>query len=403
MYAKILTVTAVNNYIKKIIDSDFILNNSNVKGELSNVKIHSSGHIYFSLKDGFSKINCVMFKSNAVSLNFLPKEGMKVIVSGKVSVYEKEGSYQLYCNSMQLEGEGELFIAFQKLKTALDEEGLFDFSRKKTLPVFPRRIGIITSPTGAAVRDIINVSKRRNKNCNLLIYPSLVQGIGAIDEIVKGIETLNAMTDIDVIILARGGGSIEELWAFNEEKVARAIAKSKKPIVTGIGHDTDFTIADFVSDKRGATPSQAAEIVVSNYEEIAYKLNSYKHRVASSMDKTIQREYTNLNINLRTLKLYSPYNYIVNQYDKLENLKNKLSFNMKILVNNKNNKLSSIENTLNLHNPLAILNKGYSIIQDGDKKTISSLEALKQEAKVRVRLKDGNALFNIQYLEEQDG
>lgn len=403
MYAKILTVTAVNNYIKKIIDSDFILNNSNVKGELSNVKIHSSGHIYFSLKDGFSKINCVMFKSNAVNLNFLPKEGMKVIVSGKVSVYEKEGSYQLYCNSMQLEGEGELFIAFQKLKAALEEEGLFDFSRKKALPVFPRRIGIITSPTGAAVKDIINVSKRRNKNCNLLIYPSQVQGIGAIDEIVKGIETLNAMADIDVIILARGGGSIEELWAFNEEKVARAIAKSKKPIVTGIGHDTDFTIADFVSDKRGATPSQAAEIVVSNYEEIAYKLNSYKHRVASSMDKTIQREYTNLNINLRTLKLYSPYNYIVNQYDKLENLKNKLSFNMKILVNNKNNKLSSIENTLNLHNPLAILNKGYSIIQDGDKKTISSLEALKQEAKVRVRLKDGNALFNIQYLEEQDG
>ncbi|MBP2023603.1 exodeoxyribonuclease VII large subunit [Clostridium punense] len=403
MYAKILTVTAVNNYIKKIIDNDFILNNSNVKGELSNVKIHSSGHIYFSLKDGFSKINCVMFRSNAANLNFIPKEGMNVVVSGNISVYEKEGSYQLYCSSMQLEGEGELFIAFQKLKLTLENEGLFDVSRKKPLPLFPRRIGVITSPTGAAIRDIINVARRRNKKCDILIYPALVQGVAAIDDIVKGIDILNKTEEVDVIILARGGGSIEELWAFNEEKVARAIAKSKKPIVTGIGHDTDFTIADFVSDKRGATPSQAAEIVVGNYEEIKYKLNSYKHRLQGSIDKNLQRDYTELSIALRTIKLYSPYNYVVNQYNKLESLKNNLEFNMKISINNKNNKLTNIESTLKSYNPLSILNKGYSIIQDRDKKTISSLENLKDNSKVIVRLKDGDALFNINYAEEQNG
>lgn len=400
MYAKILTVTAVNNYIKKVIDNDFILSNSNIKGELSNVKIHSSGHIYFSLKDSFSKMNCVMFKSNASKLNFIPKEGMNVVVTGNISVYEKEGSYQLYCNSMNLEGEGELFLAFQKLKEKLEKEGLFDFSKKKPLPLFPRRIGVVTSPTGAAVRDIINVSTRRNKNVELLIYPALVQGINASEDIARGISILNTIEDIDVIIVARGGGSIEELWAFNEEKVARAIASSKKPIVTGIGHETDFTISDFVSDKRAATPSQAAEIVVPKYDEIIYKLKNLEEKLIANMSRNLNEEFNKLNLHLKTLKLYSPQNYIINQYSKLDNYKNKLSFITKLAINNKRNKLNNISELLVAHNPLKVLNKGYSVIQGEDNTSISSLEGLKKQEKVKIILKDGQGRFKIQYLED---
>lgn len=403
MYAKILTVTAVNNYIKKVIDNDFILSNSNIKGELSNVKIHSSGHIYFSLKDNFSKINCIMFKSNADSLSFIPRDGMNVVVSGNVSVYEKDGAYQLYCKSMKVEGEGELFVAFQKLKESLEAEGLFSPLKKKKLSLFPRRIGVVTSPTGAAVRDIINVSKRRNKNVDLLIYPALVQGINASEDIVRGISMLNKVEDVDVIIVARGGGSIEELWAFNEEKVARAIASSKKPIVSGIGHETDFTISDFVSDVRGATPSQAAEIVVASYEESLYKLNSTGEKLETIMSNTISEKFNKLKLELRTIKLYNPYNSVINEYNKIDNLRNKLDFNIRFLLNGEINKLSRANELLLANNPLKVLSKGYGIIQDTRSNTISSIEELKINDTVKVLLKDGSATFKIKYLEEQDG
>jgi exodeoxyribonuclease VII large subunit len=403
MYAKIITVTAVNNYIKKVIDNDFILSNSNIKGELSNVKIHSSGHIYFSLKDNFSKINCIMFKSNADSLSFIPRDGMNVVVSGNVSVYEKDGAYQLYCKSMKVEGEGELFIAFQKLKESLEAEGLFNPLKKKKLPLFPRRIGVVTSPTGAAVRDIINVSKRRNKNVDLLIYPALVQGINASEDIVRGISMLNKIEDVDVIIVARGGGSIEELWAFNEEKVARAIASSKKPIVSGIGHETDFTISDFVSDVRGATPSQAAEIVVGSYEEILYKLKSTEEKLKAIMNNMISEKFNRLKLELKTIKLYSPYNSVINEYNKVDNLRNKLDFNIRLLLNEERSKLNRANELLLANNPLKVLSKGYGIIQDAKSNTISSIEELKGNDTVKVLLKDGSATFKIKYLEEQDG
>jgi exodeoxyribonuclease VII large subunit len=403
MYAKIITVTAVNNYIKKVIDNDFILSNSNIKGELSNVKIHSSGHIYFSLKDNFSKINCIMFKSNADSLSFIPRDGMNVVVSGNVSVYEKDGAYQLYCKSMKVEGEGELFIAFQKLKESLEAEGLFNPLKKKKLPLFPRRIGVVTSPTGAAVRDIINVSKRRNKNVDLLIYPALVQGINASEDIVRGISMLNRIEDVDVIIVARGGGSIEELWAFNEEKVARAIASSKKPIVSGIGHETDFTISDFVSDVRGATPSQAAEIVVGSYEEILYKLKSTEEKLKAITNNMISEKFNRLKLELKTIKLYSPYNSVINEYNKVDNLRNKLDFNIRLLLNEERSKLNRANELLLANNPLKVLSKGYGIIQDAKSNTISSIEELKGNDTVKVLLKDGSATFKIKYLEEQDG
>ncbi|MEG1256348.1 exodeoxyribonuclease VII large subunit [Clostridium sp.] len=400
MYNKILTVTAVNSYIKKVVDNDFILKNSNIKGELSNVKIHSSGHIYFSLKDNFTKIKCVMFRTKAMDLIFIPKDGMNVVVSGNISIYEKEGTYQLYCNTMKVEGEGELFLAFNMLKGKLEEEGLFDTSRKKSIPAMPRRVGVVTSPTGAAVRDIIKVATRRNKNVDILVYPSLVQGINASRDIARGIVALNKAEGVDVIILARGGGSIEELWAFNEEVVARAIASSKVPIITGVGHETDFTISDFVADLRAATPSHAAEIVVYSLDGLMDKLSDLKDELINSMGNNINDRFNNLDSMLSKLKLYSPENYVVNQYDKLDNLRSKLFFSMEFKIQDEKNKLSIINHRLIGNNPLNILDKGYGIIKDEKHRSIESLESLKKHSIIGITMKDGHGLFKIEQVEE---
>ncbi|GAA0767324.1 exodeoxyribonuclease VII large subunit [Clostridium subterminale] len=400
MYSKILTVTAVNSYIKKVIDNDFILKNSNIKGELSNVKIHSSGHIYFSLKDNFTKLKCVMFKTKAMNLTFMPKDGMNVVVSGNISIYEKEGTYQLYCNTMEVDGEGELFTAFNLLKEKLEREGLFDINRKKEIPVIPRRIGVITSPTGAAVRDIIKVATRRNENIDILIYPSLVQGINASKDISRGIGILNNIEDIDVIILARGGGSIEELWAFNEEEVARAIATSKTPIITGIGHETDFTIADFTADLRAATPSHAAEIAVYSLEGLKDKLNGLRDEFIYAIDKNINERFNSLDSMFNRLRLYSPENYVVNQYDKLDNLKSKLAFTMELKLQEERNRLKVISHRLIANNPLNILDKGYSIIKSPQNEPIEYLEKLKKHEVIDITMKDGHGLFKIEQVEE---
>jgi exodeoxyribonuclease VII large subunit len=400
MYNKILTVTAVNSYIKKVIDNDFILKNSNIKGELSNVKIHSSGHIYFSLKDNFTKLKCIMFKTKAMDLTFTPKDGMNVVVSGNISIYEKEGTYQLYCNTMEVEGEGELFIAFNLLKEKLEREGLFDINRKKEIPSIPRRIGVITSPTGAAIRDIIKVATRRNPNVDILIYPSLVQGINASKNIASGIKVLNNMDDVDVIILARGGGSIEELWAFNEEEVARAIATSKTPIITGVGHETDFTIADFVADLRAATPSHAAEVSVYSLDGFKEKLDGLRHEIICAVDRNINEKSNGLNNMLNRLRLYSPENYVVNQYDKLENIKSKLVFTMELKLQEERNRLKIIRHRLIANNPLSILDRGYSIIKSAKNESIESLEELKNNELVDITMKDGHGLFKIEQMEE---
>lgn len=400
MYTKILSVTEANGYIKKVLDNDFILKNSHIKGELSNVKIHSSGHIYFSLKDMNSKIKCVMFRSNAMSLSFTPRDGMKVIVSGNISIYEKEGVCQLYCSTMEVQGEGELHIAFNLLKEALEKEGIFDLSRKKTIPAMARRIGVVTSPTGAAIRDIIKVAKRRNKKVDILIYPSLVQGIDAGKEIVKGIRELNKIQDIDVIIVARGGGSIEELWAFNEEIVARAIADSNKPIITGIGHETDFTIADFAADLRAATPSHAAEIATYSLDLLQDKLINFKYDLKNAMEKQINDKFNYIEELLRLVKLYSPQNYIVNQYEKIDVLKKGLDFSIKLKLQKEESRLQVINHRLIANNPLNILNKGYGIVEDKNNKVIDTLSELKKHDIVKVTMKDGSGLFKIIKVEE---
>ena len=400
MFIKVITVTALNGYIKKIIDSDFILNNANVKGELSNVKLHSSGHIYFSLKDAFGKVNCVMFKSQAQKLTITPRDGMNVIIRGKVSVYEKGGAYQVYCDSMETDGEGQLFLAFQNLKEKLAKLGLFDEDHKRIIPSFPMRIGIITSQTGAAVKDIINVATRRNSNVNMLIYPALVQGVNASNEVEQGIKYFNRSKNVDLIIIARGGGSIEELWAFNEENLAYAIYNSKIPIITGIGHETDFTIADFVCDHRAPTPSAAAEIAVRNLKDLNNEIKTLRELLLRSVEFKVTKEYNKVNLLSKTLKVNNPLNFIVNQYTQIDNLKENLNYKFNAKISMEKQKLSKLNALLHAHNPLNVLNKGYAVLQNNENKVISEISELKNIKDVKITLKDGSALFKLGELEE---
>lgn len=400
MYSKILSVSAVNNYIKKVIESDFILKNSKVKGELSNVKIHSSGHIYFSLKDNLSKINCVMFRSLTSNLKFTPKDGMNVVISGNISVYEKEGVYQLYCTEMTIEGEGELYLAFEKLKLKLDKEGFFDPAKKKPIPQYAKKIGVVTSITGAAIRDIIKVGTHRNRNVDILIYPSLVQGIYAVDEIVEGIRELNKIEDVELIILARGGGSIEELWCFNDEKVARSIYESHKPIITGIGHETDFTIADFVADYRGATPSQAAELAVYDRSKVLNILQHYRSNLERTLTRRINDEFMYLDKLQGSLKLNRPSNYILRETTKIENYKYRLNMLVNSNMMKYKNSLDILNEKISSNNPYNILNKGYGIVRDKKNNNISSIKQLIDKKTISIQLKDGKANLNIELLEE---
>ncbi|UJA30347.1 exodeoxyribonuclease VII large subunit [Clostridium sporogenes] len=399
MHIKTLTVSQLNRYVKNTLDADFILNNASVKGEISNLKIHSSGHIYFSLKDGGSKINCVMFKSYAYKLKFVPENGMDIVVEGNVSVYEKEGSYQLYCKAMKREGIGDLYIAFEELKEKLKKEGLFDDAHKKEIPRFPKKVGVITSPTGAALRDIINVTKRRNKGIELLIYPALVQGIDASKTIIEGIKILNKVEDVDIIILARGGGSIEELWAFNNEELAYEIYSSKKPIITGVGHETDFTIVDFVSDRRAPTPSAAAEIAVFDREALIKEILNYKYNIKKIMEIIIKEKRNYLNLYKQRIESHSPTNIIVNEYKNIDNLKGLLNMKIEGKLNKEKNSLSRLSSLLEAHNPLNVLKKGYTLVEDEKNNLITEKEALKELNKINITFKDGKARLNIKCID----
>lgn len=395
MYIKTLTVSALNNYIKKVLDNDFILSNSNITGEISNFKIHSSGHIYFSLKDEYSKINCIMFRSAAKGLKFIPENGMKVVVKGRISVYEKDGAYQLYCDEMKPEGMGVLYIAFEKLKGKLQNQGLFNEEHKRPIPLYANKIGIVTSPTGAAIKDIINVTKRRNRNMEIVIYPALVQGINASKDIIKGIETLNRIEDIDVIILARGGGSIEELWCFNDESLAYAVYNSKKPIITGVGHEIDYTIVDFVGDRRAPTPSAAAEIAVFNLGEVRSKILSYKNTMSASINMIFMEKKSKLDLMKKSLTTNSPRIRVVNEYNNIDRLREIISMKIRGKVEKEKERLAKANALLSAHNPLNVLNKGYAIIEDKNKNVISKIAVLKEADSIKVILKDGSTEIKL--------
>ncbi|MBQ4067102.1 MAG: exodeoxyribonuclease VII large subunit, partial [Clostridia bacterium] len=305
-----LTVTELNEYIKDLFDLNPPLTDIYIKGEISNYKAHSSGHLYFTLKDEGGALKCVMFRASAFSLGFRPENGMKVTAHGRVSTFVRDGAYQLYCDSMEPEGVGSLYIAYEQLKKKLESEGLFAEERKKPLPKIPSRVGVVTSPTGAAVRDIINVCKRRFPYAEVIVYPALVQGDGAVASVAGGIEYFNKSNMADVLIVGRGGGSIEDLWAFNSELVARAVAASHIPVISAVGHETDFTICDFVADKRAPTPSAAAEIAVPDILELKQKFQNIVSRESAILGKRFEYLREHLSQLEKSRPLASPMNTI---------------------------------------------------------------------------------------------
>lgn len=396
MRIKTLTVSEVNNYIKKILDNDFILNNLSVKGEISNLKYHSSGHIYFSLKDSNGKINCVMFKGKAYDLDFRIEEGMEVIIGASCSIYPMNGSLQLYCNDIRKEGIGELHIKFEKLKAKLLKQGYFDEEYKKTIPIMPMRIGVVTSETGAVIKDIINVARTRSSLVDIVLYPANVQGSLAYKSLIKGLKYFNSKKNVDVIIIGRGGGSIEELWNFNEEELAIEIFKSEIPIISAVGHEVDFTICDFVADLRASTPSHAAEIAVPQERDIISSINNTEKRIEELLENMILIQKNNMDNMSRRLKLNNPINKIVNSYLEVDGLKDRLNRLMVNKIEKEKQKLISLNDLLQAYNPMNILSKGYAIIQDENKNIISEKEKLNKEIKINIILKDGfvKGVFN---------
>lgn len=402
MQIKALSVSEVSQYIKRILNSDPILGHIRVKGEISNYKFHSSGHMYFTLKDNKSKINCVMFKSNCEKLKFIPKEGMSLSCKGYISIYERNGQYQLYVNEMEPEGVGALYLAYQQLKEKLDKEGLFSNKHKKQIPSIPRKIGIITSPTGAAIRDIISITLRRFPNIELYVFPVLVQGEASADSIVNGINLCNKFGNIDVAIVGRGGGSLEELWSFNEEKVARAIYNSDVPIVSAVGHETDYSISDFVSDLRAATPSAAAELVVPNLFEIKEYINSVQNRMVYSMKTKVNKVDQRLSLVKNSYFFKHPLNPVYDNKQGLDELLQRLNklINTKIDINKRHLNFSG--ERLNGLSPLSVFSRGYSIVKDNKNKIIKSVEQVEKDKILNIDLIDGKVNCKVvEYIKEE--
>ncbi|WP_455797868.1 exodeoxyribonuclease VII large subunit [Clostridium butyricum] len=395
MKIKTLTVSEVTNYIKRVLDNDFILNNLSVKGEISNLKYHSSGHIYFSLKDDKGKVNCVMFKGNASFLKFKLEEGMEVIICGRASIYPATGSFQIYCDEIQKEGQGELFIKFEKLKEKLSKEGYFDVENKMPIPAYPKRVGVVTSPTGAAIRDIINVSRRRNDSIDIVLYPAKVQGVGAYKEVMEGIKYFNMKNNVDVIIVGRGGGSIEELWNFNEEELAMTVYDSHIPIISAVGHEIDYTICDFVSDFRAATPSQGAEIAVPLKSEILNNIDNLRKNLDDNIEYKIKSCINAINNAERILKIHSPLSLIANSYLEVDKLKERLNFAIKTKLNREKKNIEHLNNLLIAYNPTKVIEKGYAIIEDDENNIIISKNQLNEEKKLNIILKDGKVKGNF--------
>ena len=383
-----ISVTELNKYIKQKIDGDEMLNNVLVKGEISNYKHHYTGHLYFTLKDDNSLIKCIMFKSYAGNLKFEPKDGMKVTLFGTVSVFERDGVYQIYAKAMQEDGLGSLYKAYEEMKARLEKEGLFDPIHKKKIPLMPKCIGVLTSNTGAVIRDIINVSTRRNPNVYIKLLPVPVQGAGAAEKIADAIKLMNEKKLADVIIVARGGGSLEDLWQFNEEVVARAIYASELPVISAVGHETDFTIADFVADLRAPTPSAAAELAVPNISDITLKLESYNNRFKLALKKKV--EFMRLRyekcMNSRVFK--EPLQKINEKYILIDMKIKSMQNNILNIYNKKKAEMIKHVAKLDALSPLKTLTRGYSIIQLNGK-VVKSVEQVKKDDEVDIRLIDG--------------
>lgn len=389
-----ISVTDLNKYIKDKIADDEYLNNVLIKGEISNFKHHYTGHMYFTLKDENSLIKCIMFKSYAQKLMFEPKDGTKVFVFGTVSVFERDGIYQIYVKAMEEDGVGDLYTKYQKLKKELEEKGLFDVANKKKIPLMPKVIGVLTSQTGSVIRDIINVSTRRNPNVYIRLLPVPVQGEGAAEKIAKGIEYMNENNLADVLILARGGGSLEDLWPFNEEIVAYSIYNSKIPIISAVGHETDFSISDFVADLRAPTPSAAAELAVPDIYELKQKINIYQNRLKISLTKKVEIMKLRYEKCMSSFVFKEPTRRINENYIKLDSYIKQLEN----LINTKNEKEKKryveLVAKLDTLSPLKTLMRGYSIAEK-EGKIVKSIEELKKDDNIDIRLTDGKVQAKV--------
>jgi len=398
---KVYPVSAVNRYVKQLLQQDMILSGLWVSGEISNFKRHSSGHLYFTLKDRDGSIAAVMFAGDTRSLSFRPQDGQQVQVQGYVSLYEKTGQYQLYVRRMEQQGSGQLYQAFEALKQKLQIQGLFDAERKKPIPAYPRRVGIVTSPTGAAIRDMVQIARRRHPGVQLVLYPALVQGIDAAPTIVAGIRALDRMPEVDTIIVGRGGGSIEDLWPFNEEMVAMAIAQAKTPIVSAVGHETDFTIADFVSDMRAPTPSAAAELTVPDVRSVLTKMDDLSRRRNRTLQRRQQEYRQQVALIWQKIQALDPRRKLDELRQQLDMQEQRQRHLWQQCLQQRQYRLAHLSSSLELLSPQHQLDKGYAMVMDTEGKVISAADQVEKGQTLSVQLKDGKVMTEVLKIQKQ--
>lgn len=399
--AGVYTVSQVNAYIKNMFAQDFALNRISIKGEVSNCKYHTSGHIYFTLKDGQGAIQAVMFASRRKGLSFHMEEGQQVVVKGSVEVYERDGRYQLYASEITLDGAGDLFHRFEKLRNELEEMGMFAPEYKQPIPAFARTVGVVTASTGAAIRDIMNIAARRNPYVQLILCPALVQGEYAAPSIAKAIETLDKM-GLDVLIVGRGGGSIEDLWAFNEEMVARAIFQCRTPVISAVGHETDVTIADYVADLRAPTPSAAAELAVFDYGQFAERLMGARRQMLTSLNRRLQAAVNRLEQHRLKLRLHDPKRQINEKRQRLTDTQERMNRLLEEKLMNRRHRLEVLAGRLNGLSPLARISRGFGFLEGGDGKRIESVTQTRPGDAIRIRVTDGTIHGRVEAVEKAE-
>ena len=397
---KILSVSELNQYLKTLLETNSLLKNLTIQGELSNVKRAASGHLYFSLKDPGSKIDCVMFRNAAAGLKFLPKEGQQVTLRGSLGIYLPSGQYQVTVRSMEPQGIGDLFQAYLALKSELEEKGYFEPERKKKLPEIISRVGLVTSPTGAAVKDMISIIKRRNPLIDIVIYPSLVQGDEAPKNLIQGIKTFNELQSVDVIVIGRGGGSIEDLWAFNDRNLAKAIYESDLPVVSAVGHEIDYTISDFVADLRAPTPSGAAELVAEETMSMMRALVLLKSRMGQSMQARITANRDVLLGMKKAFMRFRPRERIGDTRLSIDAIQERMSRSIKRRLKDERRQLSNLESRLEAMNPIKVLKKGYVRVTDEKGIPVGSVAGLNVDQRIHLRFADGEAVASIQSIKE---
>ena len=394
MMKNVYSVGQVNTYIKNMFAQDFMLMRISVKGEVSNCKYHSSGHIYFTIKDASGTLNAIMFAGNRRGLTFPMKEGDKVIVTGSVEVYERDGKYQLYAREISLDGAGNLYLKFEALKRELEEMGMFAPEYKKPVPAYVRKVGIVTAPTGAAVQDIRNIASRRNPYVQLILYPALVQGEGAAASIVNGIHALDAL-GVDVIIVGRGGGSIEDLWAFNEEIVARAIFECETPVISAVGHETDTTIADYVADLRAPTPSAAAELAVYDYRTVNVQMEAYQRRMDQLLFQKLETARLHIEKYQTRIKYLSPENRLRENRKYAIDLEETITRRMEQILTDRKHRFALLSERMDGVSPLKKLSQGYAYVQDVQGKTLTDANQVKTGDAIRIHLLNGQLKASV--------